>query len=59
MVRRRKLIPVTAGTYLLYQLPEEVNVDQLHFIHDTRRLVLADEGECRLDITEHSPSPRF
>lgn len=54
-----KIISVIAGTYLLYQLPEDISIEHLRFVQDKGQLVLADEAGFRMDLTEHGQSQRI
>ena len=54
-----KIIPEVAGTYLLYQLPDDISIEQLHFVQGKGQLVLADEAGFRMDLTEHGHSVRL
>lgn len=49
---RTMFISVVSGTHLLYQLPDSVSVEELHFNHDKGHLTLGDYAEFEMNITE-------
>lgn len=57
--QRTKIIPVSAGTHLLYQLPDDLAIEQLRFVQEKGQLVLTDGARFRMDLTEHRGANRL
>ncbi len=51
--RRTKIISLTAGTLIVYQLPEELRIEDIRFLADGQgRIQLEDGKGYELDLTE-------
>ena len=51
--RRTKLISLGSGTLIVYQLPNEVDVEDIRVEHPTGHTVVAtDGGKFRMDLSE-------
>jgi len=51
---RTKILGLSSGTFLVYQLPDSVVVDTLKFEIDEGRLSLTDGRGFQMNLTEHT-----
>ena len=49
---RTKILSVSSGTFLVYQLPDRVTLDALKFVVSDGRLSLTDELEFTMNLAE-------
>ena len=56
---RTKIVSIVSGGFLAYQLPDETNVDAVHFIEVDKVMVLTDGGSLRMNLTELPHAGKF
>ncbi len=52
--KRTKILSLSSGTLLVYQIPEAVTLDALKFVDEEGRLSLADGKDFTMNLTEHT-----
>ncbi|MBX9790574.1 MAG: hypothetical protein K2Y37_16770 [Pirellulales bacterium] len=50
---RTKIVPLGAGTVLVYLLQGSPRIEDLHFVHSGSKTFLVDNARFRMDLTEH------
>jgi hypothetical protein len=55
---RTKILSLSSGTLLVYQLPAGVAADALKFVPDGQRLSPTDGKGFTMDLSEHIPGLR-
>ena len=55
---RTKLLSLSSGTLLVYQLPDTVSLDRLRFTATDGRLMLSDGSGFTMNLAEHTHAGR-
>jgi len=57
---RTKIIALAAGTFLVYRLPAQADLDAVRLVLDpsTTQVTLTDERSILMDLSEHVAPPR-
>jgi hypothetical protein len=56
--KRTKILSLSSGTFLVYQLPSNVVLDALNFVEEGGHLTLTDAKAFTMNLTEHTPGGR-
>ncbi|MEJ2232037.1 MAG: hypothetical protein P8X46_12755 [Nitrospirales bacterium] len=56
--KRTKILSLSSGTLLVYQLPEAVKVDALKFLDEEGRVSLTDGKNFTMNLSEHTHGGR-
>ena len=57
--RRTKILSLSAGALIVYQLPEATEIDALKFVDSEGALVLTDEKDFTMNLAEHTHNGRL
>ncbi|MCT6698163.1 hypothetical protein [Rheinheimera sp. 4Y26] len=52
-----KILSISAGSLIVYLLPDSVDIDKLHFSQQKLKICLTDGQDFSLDLTEKSLRP--
>jgi hypothetical protein len=55
---RTKLLSLSSGTLIVYQLPEEVSLAAIQFLYEEGQLSVTDGKEFTMDLSEFNPGGR-
>jgi hypothetical protein len=56
---RTKILPLSSGTLLVYQLPDTVTLDRAKFLIKDGRLSLTDGDNFTMNLAEHTHAVRM
>ena len=56
--KRTKVLSLSSGTLLVYQIPQTVVLDELKFMDEEGRLSLTDGKEFNMNLSEHTHGAR-
>jgi hypothetical protein len=56
--KRTKILSLSSGTLLVYQIPEAVALDALKFVYEEEHLSLTDGKDFTMNLTEHTHGGR-